>query len=151
MMKRSPSRHFFPITKISIIDSSEYDILYPLLTYEHYTDEWRWQFCQLLSFAGGRQPDDFKTRQFTLFPIYFQQRSLDTNLDYTAVAPFYGHLQNRLFRDKIFFVMFPIYGQSQKRDVITDNYFYPFVHVRNGDGLHGWQVWPIVGERTQGS
>ena len=136
---------FFSNYRDLIIDSSEYDILYPLLTYEHYTDEWRWQFCQLLSFAGGRQPDDFKTRQFTLFPIYFQQRSLDTNLDYTAVVPFYGHLQNRLFRDKIFFVMFPIYGQSQKRDVVTDNYFYPFVHVRNGDGLHGWQVWPVVG------
>jgi hypothetical protein len=136
---------FFSDYKDDLVDSSEYDILYPILTYEHYSDEWRWQFCQLLAFAGGRQPDEFKTRQFTLFPFYFQQRSLDTNLDYTAVFPFYGHLQNRLFRDKIFFVMFPIYGQSQKKDVITDNYFYPFVHVRNGDGLHGWQVWPIVG------
>jgi hypothetical protein len=136
---------FFSNYKDSLVDSSEYDILYPLLTYEHYSDEWRWQFCEVFAFAGGRQPDEFKTRQFTLFPLYFQQRSLDTNLDYTAVVPFYGHLQNRLFRDKIFFVMFPIYGQSQKRDVITDNYFYPFVHVRNGDGLHGWQVWPVVG------
>jgi hypothetical protein len=137
---------FFSNYKDSIVDSSEYDILYPVLTYEHYTDEWRWQFCQLLAFAGGRQPDDFQTRQFTLFPIYFQQRSLDTNLNYTAFAPFYGHLQNRLFRDKIFFVMFPVYGQSQKRDIITDNYFYPFVHVRTGDCLHGWQVWPVVGK-----
>jgi hypothetical protein len=136
---------FFSNYKNDIVQSSEYDILYPLLTYEHYSDEWRWQLFQLIAFAGGRQPDDFKTHQFTLFPLYFQQRSLDTNLNYTAVVPFYGHLQNRLFRDKIFFVMFPIYGQSQKKDVITDNYFYPFVHVRSGIGLHGWQVWPIVG------
>jgi hypothetical protein len=136
---------FFSNYKNSIIDSSEYDILYPLLTYEHYSDEWRWQFCQLIAFAGGRQPDDFQTHQFTLFPLYFQQRSQDTNLDYTAVVPFYGHLQNRLFRDKIFFVMFPIYSQSQKKDIVTDNYFYPLIHVRNGNGLHGWQVWPVVG------
>jgi hypothetical protein len=136
---------FFSNYQNDIIDSSEYNILYPLLTYEHYSDEWRWQFFQLIAFAGGRQPDDFQTHQFTLFPLYFQQRSLDTNLNYTAVLPFYGHLQNRLFRDRIFFVMFPIYGQSQKKDVVTDNYFYPIVHVRHGDGLHGWQVWPIVG------
>jgi len=136
---------FFSVYKNSGVNSGEIDVLYPFLTHEYYTDEWRWQFFQLLSFAGGQQPDDFRTRQTTVFPVYFKQRSLDTNLNYTAVMPFYGHLQNRLFRDKIFFVMFPIYGQSQKKDIITDNYFYPFVHVRNGDGLHGWQVWPFAG------
>ena len=136
---------FYAYNTNSAVGSHEYDILYPLLTSESYGDEWRWQFCELFAFAGGNQPDDFHTHQFTLFPIYFQQRSLDTNLNYTAFAPFYGHLQNRLFRDKIFFVMFPIYGQSQKRDVITDNYFYPIGAVRNGLGLHGWKVWPFAG------
>ena len=137
---------FFSSYKNSAIDSGEFDFLYPLLTYEHYGNEWRWQLGELLSFAGGRQPDDFQTHRFTIFPFYFQQRSLDTNLDYTAVIPFYGHLKNRLFRDDIFFVTFPIFGESRKRDVVTDNYFYPFVHVRHGDGLHGWQAWPVVGK-----
>ena len=45
-----------------------------------------------------------------------------------------------LFRDEIFFVMFPIYSQTRKKDVVTDNYLYPFFHLRHGDGLHGWQV-----------
>jgi hypothetical protein len=129
----------------SATENSEFDFLYPFLTYEHYGKEWRWQFFELLSFAGGQEPDEFNTHRFTLYPVYFQQRSQDTNMDYTAVIPFYGHLQHRLFRDRIFFVMFPIYGQTQKKDVVTDNYFYPFVHVRHGDGLHGWQVWPLVG------
>jgi len=53
--------------------------------------------------------------------------------------------KNRLFRDEIFAVMFPVYSETRKRDVVTDNYLYPFVHVRHGDGLHGWQVWPLVG------
>jgi hypothetical protein len=135
----------FSYYKNPVVENSEFDFLYPLLTSEHYGAEWRWQFFQLLSFAGGKQPDDFQTHRFTLYPIYFQQRSLDTNLVYTAVVPFYGHLKSRLFRDEIFFVMFPIYGESRKKDVVTDNYFYPFVHVRHGDGLQGWQVWPFVG------
>ena len=40
------------------VDTEEYDILYPLLTDEHYSDEWRWQFAQTTEFcrrarAGG--------------------------------------------------------------------------------------------------
>jgi hypothetical protein len=61
------------------------------------------------------------------------------------LVPFYGHINGRLFRDKIFFVMFPIYGQSQKNDIVTDNYLYPFFHLRHGDHLRGWQFWPVVG------
>jgi hypothetical protein len=127
------------------VESTEDDFFYPLLTYERYGTEYRWQFFQLLSFAGGQEPDDNGAKRFTLFPLYFQQRSPDANENYTALVPFYGHINGRLFRDKIFFVMFPIYGQSQKRDVVTDNYFYPFFHLRHGDGLQGWQLWPLVG------
>ena len=74
-------------------------------------------------------------KRFTLFPIYFQQRSPDPKENYTALASFYGHLRNRLFRDEIFFVMFPIYSETRKRDVVTENYLYPFFDLRHGDGL----------------
>ena len=126
------------------VKNGEFDFLYPLLTYEYYEDEWRWQFFQVIAFAGGRQPDENHTRRFTLFPIYFQQRSADTNLNYTAVVPFYGDIKNRLFYDELRFVMFPIYLQTRRKDVVTDNYLFPIVHVRNGDGLHGWQVFPFA-------
>src|SRR5262249_31671890 len=111
------------------VDSAEFDFLYPLLTWDRYGTEYRWQLFQVFNFAGGQNPPGTMTRRFNLFPLYMQQRSPDPALNYTAVFPFYGHLQNRLFRDEIFFVMFPIYGQSRKKDVVTDNYFYPFVHV----------------------
>ncbi len=127
------------------IESKEYDLLYPVLTYERFGTEYRWQLAQVFSFSGGEDPRDFPVKQFTLFPIYFQQRSPDTNENYTALVPFYGHLKNRLFRDEIFFVMFPIYSETRKRDVVTENYLYPFFDVSHGDGLHGWQFWPLVG------
>lgn len=127
------------------VESREEDFLYPLLTYESYGEEYRWQFCELLSFAGGQKPEGGHEKRFTIYPLYFQQRSTDANENYTALIPFYGHLQHRLWRDKIYFVMFPVYSQTQKKDVVTDNYLYPFFHVRHGDGLHGWQFWPLVG------
>jgi hypothetical protein len=127
------------------VESTEDDLLYPLLTYECFGAEYRWQFCQLLSFSGGEEQDNTLKRRFTLFPIYFQQRSPDAGENYTALVPFYGHLKNRLFHDDIFFVMFPIYSETRKRDVVTDNYLYPFFHLRHGEGLHGWQFWPLIG------
>ena len=127
------------------VESREDDLVYPLLTYERYGTQYRWQFIQLFSFSGGQEQNDSEKKRFTLFPIYFQQRSPETNDNYTALVPFYGHLQNRLMRDKIFFVMFPIYSETQKRDIVTDNYLYPFFDLRHGNGLRGWQFLPLFG------
>ncbi len=127
------------------IETREDDFLYPLLTYEYYGREYRWQFFQLWSFAGGKNAEESENRRFTIFPFYFQQRSPMPEENYTALLPIYGHLQHRLFRDKIFFVLFPIYSETQKKDVVTDNYLWPFFHLRHGDGMSGWQFWPVVG------
>ncbi len=130
-------------------DSEEFDIGYPLLTYDRFGLEYRWQFCQVFSFAGGQNQQEQISRRFTIFPVYFRQRSADSNQNYTAIFPLYGHLKNRLFRDEIFFVMFPFYSRTRKKDVVTDNYLYPFFHTRRGDALTGWQVWPFVGRENK--
>ncbi len=96
------------------------------MTYNRYGEQYRWQFFQVLSFAGGPTQRESARDRFTLFPLYFQQRSSDPSENYTAVFPFYGHLKHRLFRDEIFFVMFPLYSQTRKKDVVTDNYVWPF-------------------------
>jgi len=128
-------------------ESKEFDFGFPLLTCERYGGEYRWQLFQLLSFAGGQSPkdNDLSQTRITLFPFYFQQRSLVPDENYTALLPLYGHLQNRLFRDEIFFVLFPFYIETRRHDVITDNYLWPFFHLRHGDGLSGWQFWPLAG------
>jgi hypothetical protein len=131
-------------------DSEEFDFLYPLLTYDRYGSEYRWQLIQLLSFSGGQNQGDIPKDRFTVFPFYFQQRSPDPDQNYTALLPFYGRIKQRLFRDEIFFVMFPLYGQSRKRDIVTDNYIFPFFHARRGDFLRGWQFWPLIGQETKG-
>jgi len=122
----------------------EMDILYPIITYDRYGGQYRFQFFQILSFSGGPSSQDVRHR-FTFFPLYFQQRSSDPSQDYTAVGPFYGHIKHHLFRDEIFFVMFPLYSETKKKDIVTDNYLYPIFHLRHGNGLTGWQFWPLLG------
>lgn len=140
---------FYTKTYDPSLELTEIDSLYPLFTYRRYGGEYRVQFFQLYAHAGGLTQEDKLRKRFTLFPFYFQQRSPETNQDYTAVMPFYGHLVNRLFRDDIKFVMFPAYAVTHKKDVVTTNYFYPFVHVRHGNKLGGWQIWPIVGQEQK--
>ncbi len=149
--KRESDRVFavpplFSHTADAATDSEEFDFLYPLLTYDRFGSEYRWQLIQLLSVSGGQNQDGVPKTRFTLFPFYFQQRSPDASLNYTALLPFYGHIKQRLFRDDIFFVMLPFYMQTRKRDVVTDNYVYPFFHLRHGNSLRGWQFWPLVGQ-----
>jgi hypothetical protein len=130
-------------------DFTEIDIGYPILTYDRFGEEFRFQFFQLFSLAGGRKDDETKDERFSLFPFYFQQRSDDADRNYTALFPIYGKLRNRFFRDEAKWVMLPLYLQSRKRDVVTDNYVFPFFHVRRGNDLKGWQLWPLIGNETK--
>jgi hypothetical protein len=141
---------FYVQTKTRDVDWSEADFLYPLLTYRRFGTESSLQFLQFFSFGGGQDQAETNFSRFTIFPIYFQQRSPDPALNYTAVVPFYGDLRNRLFHDEIHFVMFPIYAHTVKKGVVTDNYIYPLIHTRHGDQLTGWQVWPFAGAEHKG-
>src|SRR5262245_20601733 len=43
----------FSYTEDPGTESKEYDVLYPLLSYDRYGEQYRWHFCQILSWAGG--------------------------------------------------------------------------------------------------
>lgn len=141
-------RRFTPllsITKDPLTDFTEVDFIYPLLTYDRFGEEYRFQIIQWFSFSGGATVDENKRRRFTLFPFYFQMRSTNPEENYTALVPIHGRLVNRFFRDEVKFTLLPLYVQSRKKDIVTDNFVYPFFHLRKGNGLQGWQVWPLVG------
>jgi len=126
-------------------DYEQFDFFWKLISYNRYGEEYRFHFLQLFNFSGGQTQSETNVQKFTLFPFYFQQRSRIPEKNYTALLPIYGRIRERLFRDEVSVVLFPIYGQSRKKDVVTDNYLFPIFHFRRGDGLKGWQVWPLVG------
>lgn len=128
-----------------VLERERFDFLYPVLTWRRSGTEYRWQIGQLFSFSGAdRQSEDGVIRR-SVFPIYFEQRSRSATNDYLAIVPFYGHLENRLFRDEIDYYMFPIYSRSRKGEMVTRNYLYPIFHIREGPGWSGWQIWPFYG------
>jgi hypothetical protein len=140
---------FFSNTENPKLEYQETDFLYPLLTYDRFGGEKRVQFLQVLNFSVARDQDLNDRGKLSIFPFYFQQRSTNASSNYTAVFPFYGRLVNRMLRDEINFVMFPLYSKTRKRDVVTRNYLYPFFHRREGEWLQGWQFWPIAGREVK--
>ena len=71
--------------------------------------------------------------------------SADPTQNYTALLPFWGTLKDRLLRDEIKVRLFPLYSRTVKKDVVTENYAFPFLHIRHGTQLDGWQFWPLMG------
>src|SRR5687768_17947942 len=52
------------------------------------------------AFSGGEALNGGDKKRTTIFPVYFQQKSPRPEENYVAVVPFYGRMQNRLFRDR---------------------------------------------------
>ena len=140
---------FMSYTRDDSIDAVEFDFFYPALSYDRFGAEYRFHVGQLFNFSGGVKEAETNKQRFAIFPIYMQQRSTDTNENYTSVFPFHGQLKNRLFRAEISYTLFPLYAYTRKRDVHTYNYLFPIVHVRHGDALEGWHGWPLVGHETK--
>lgn len=127
------------------INSFGWDFAYPLLMYDRFGDEYSLRFLILITFSGGRSQEEDLNRRTSVFPIFFRQASPDPALRYTAVVPLGGRILNRFNRDEIRFVLFPLYSTTRRADVVTHNYLFPIFHVRRGDQLAGWQLWPLVG------
>ena len=130
-------------------DHNEWDVLYPLMSYDRYGKEWRWHFLQLFRLSGG-EGQAGKWKRTTVFPFYFRQKSTDPEKNYWAFFPFYGTVKNRFRRDEVKAAAFPLYVRTRKKDVVTRNYLSPFFHLRRGDRLRGWQLWPLAGWETKG-
>jgi len=105
-----------------------------------------------LSFSQGLHlfSSDFGTREtgseneFMLFPFVFYGRSEEQGR-YFALFPLGGKIYQMFGRDEIRFALFPIYGQTRKRDTRVTNILWPvFARIR-GEGESGLKVWPLFG------
>jgi hypothetical protein len=136
-------------SEIEEIDAVQTDILWKVISYKLYGREYRFQIVQLFSVAGGSTQSETNVHRFSIFPIYFQQRSPLPDKNYTALLPIYGTIKHRFARDEIQFAGFPLWVKTRKREVVTENYLYPVFHWRHGPAVKGWQVWPLLGRERK--
>jgi hypothetical protein len=127
----------------------EWDALYPLMTVDSIGDESRFQFIQLFSWSTTGREQTTPDERFTLFPFIFISDAERAEKSYWAVFPLYGEIKHRLRFDRIFFVAFPAYLDTKKKDLRTRYALFPLVSWSEGKDIEGWKVFPFYGWQTK--
>ncbi len=118
------------------------DYLWPLYTKKGFKEE---QYSRFLFFGYSQDfsEDDDRHRNWVI-PFYFQ--GVDANGEgYFALFPFGGTIHEFLGRDKMMFVLFPIYGKSSVNDVRTTSVLWPIYSTSKGEKVDRFRIWPIYG------
>lgn len=123
------------------------DLLWPLGMSKHFLGERYSYFFPYYDF-------DFDTttpgsrKKHVLFPLLFS--GSDKNGDgYFAVFPLGGTIHEFLGREKIMFVLFPLYMRSTVGDVTRTDVLWPFISRSVGEDMSRVKVFPFYGHSTR--
>jgi hypothetical protein len=129
---------------------SETDVLYPVLRHKNRGDGTSSiRVLGLLSYGFGEKEADksedeaFNSKRYYLFPFLFYGEEEQGR--YFAFFPFGGTLYNWFSRDHIFFTLFPLYSQTERKGTQVDNFLWPFFARISGENESGYKFWPIYG------
>ncbi len=118
------------------------DYLWPLYTQKGFKDE---QYSRFLFFGYSQDfsKDDDRQRTWVI-PFYYQ--GVDANGEgYFAIFPFGGTIHEFLGRDKMMFVLFPLFAKSQVNDVHTTTVLWPIYSNSKGEKVDRVRFWPLYG------
>lgn len=122
--------------------SASYHLLYPVA---NWMDNGSVQFGHVLNLVQFRRDLDREVTFFQAFPFIFSQRSPEPDQSYFALWPLGGVLKNRLWRDRIRFVAWPLFVQTERGDETRTHLPYPFVQHLQGPRSRGFGLWPLYG------
>lgn len=126
-------------------EKHESSFLYPFFIWRRQPDYSYFTFFHLLEHRTGTGDLARHNEQFDVWPFYFSRRSADPEKSYHALFPIGGTLKNRLSRDRIDFVLFPLYMQTEKKGRRVTHTPWPFIRNYAGPGYSGFEFWPLFG------
>jgi hypothetical protein len=123
--------------------------LYPFFTWQKEGDYRYFSFFELINFRrqSGSGSDPSTVRNFDVWPFYFSRESGEPATSYQALFPVYGTIKQRFGKDRIHFVLFPLYSKVEKAGSQTINAPWPFLRFISGSGKHGFEFWPLAGHQ----
>ncbi len=124
-------------------------VLYPLFTYHAGENGSAWSVFSIINHSSPRPGTDNKYHSLDVWPFYFSRQTGDPATSYRALFPIAGTVKNRFGQDKWTWALFPLYGRFEKNQVTTTTAPWPFVKVMQGEGNHGFELWPLFGWRAK--
>jgi hypothetical protein len=127
----------------------ESTVLYPLFYYRSYGPNYEWSFFKLINHFGRKdgEPVTAATNEQDLdvWPFYFSGVVAgDPASTYHAFFPVAGSIPHRFLRDRITWVIWPLYLRTEKDGAITTSTPWPILHWTRGT-TRGFALWPVYG------
>ena len=124
------------------------DFLWPLYSRKEFKDEQTSRFMVFWFTHDFNASDDVPRVRRWLLPFYFQGRDVHGE-NYFALFPLGGTIHEFIGRDRMSFVLFPLYGSGQINDVRTVNVLWPVISHTRGDGVARDRVFPFYGRSAR--
>lgn len=124
-------------------------VLYPLLSWQR-TGEHDASFSlfRLVNSRRTTAADGAATGGFDVWPFYFSRTTSEPETSYRAFFPLSGTIKHRFGKDELTWRLFPLYAHVTARDGReTTHAPWPFVRIVDGNGHHGFELWPLAGSR----
>jgi len=128
-------------------DLTRTDVLWPLFVRRTREDAVYWRF--LLSYYWNWDMNDSDSPwRFWSLPFYFQGRD-HRGEPYLALFPLAGSIHDFFFWDRINFVLFPLFVQSQMNEIQANSFLWPFISRTEGPGIERFRIFPFYGYNTR--
>lgn len=117
------------------------DYLWPIAVSRWNKNEHQWRFL-LMYYHDFDTTDPTSRYRFVIFPFYFQGRDIHKER-YAAVFPIGGRIHEFLWRDRIAFVLFPLWARHSINEVVTTDVLWPVYSRTTGKGIYRFRVFPF--------
>jgi hypothetical protein len=125
------------------LERSVTDILWPLGMFRTRGNDLYWWFLPAYGHDFDTETSASRHR-WTVFPVLFGGRSA-SDIPYFAVFPVGGVIHEILGRDRVSFVLFPLYMHSQLGENRTTSVLWPIYSRTTGGQISRLRVWPLYG------
>jgi hypothetical protein len=125
----------------------ESTFLYPLFSIRRGQQVSRWTVFNLINRTRPINPDSpgAAPHTFDVWPFYFSRDTGVPETSYRALFPVAGTIQSRFGYDRLQWMVFPLFMQTEKAGVLTTSTPWPFIKRSTGNGHEGFAIWPLFG------
>ena len=138
-------RPFFSYSKNPEAERWRKDFLWPIYVRKGFQDEFYARFL-FFGYSQNFSEENNRYRNW-IIPIYFQGKD-EKGKGYFAIFPLGGTIREILGRDKVSFFLFPLYAQSQIKDIHSKVILWPIYARAKGGRVDRFRVWPFYGRST---
>ncbi|MEW6444406.1 MAG: hypothetical protein AB1640_26005 [bacterium] len=132
-------------------DRTELQALWPLILYRQ-TEGCERRTLRLFPLVYHREfvhPEGREETDDFVLPFFLRGRSSDSEENYLALFPLAGSLRGLFGKDRIRFLLFPLYADSRDGEHRSRNFLWPFVQYSSGGGKSSFRVWPFYGRKEK--